>query len=154
MQGSPAAGPPRIGLASLGMAVVDEGAAHWGGERQDRYETEGFVVLRNLLKPAGVAGLNTVVDQYLAEWAARPTSRSSSGGGGAAAAADWTAPWLFEGPVGDAVWQLATDPAMLRLMAEFCGPNLLLWAGGLALKSPARSTDAYDENVIPWHQGE
>ena len=63
---------------------------------------------------------------------------------------DWTAAWLFDHRAGRVLWELATQPALLEIMRSECGPNVCLWAGGLALKAAEQEREHTGE--IPWHQ--
>ena len=71
--------------------------------------------------------------------------------GGGAGADGWTAAWLWDDEIGNALWEVASAPAVVALMRELCGPNVCLWAGGLATKAPANGVDL-EANTIPWHQ--
>ena len=63
----------------------------------------------------------------------------------------WTGAWLWDDNLGNILWEVASSPAVVGLMRELCGPNVCLWAGGLATKAPAHGR--HDEaNTIPFHQ--
>ena len=95
----------------------------------------GFVVLPHAVSTEGLRVLNTAIDEHLALGAPPMV----------------TAPWLFPGAVGDALWRLANEPSIVGLARELCGPNILLWAGGLVLKMP-HGAGGSPEDLIPWHQ--
>ena len=63
----------------------------------------------------------------------------------------WTAAWLWDDNLGNMLWEVASSPAVVGLMRELCGPNVCLWAGGLATKAPAHGRQD-DSNTIPFHQ--
>eukprot|EP01048_Picozoa_sp_COSAG05_P026274 COSAG05_NODE_7082_length_858_cov_0.722003_1_plen_262_part_01 len=107
----------------------------WGPAEDERLAEAGFVTLPGLITAEGLRVLNAAVDEHLAQ----------------GQAPDATAPWLFDCDVGDALWQLANEPAVLTLARQLCGPNVLLWAGGLAVKLPCGG-DGGQSSLIPWHQ--
>ena len=110
--------------------------ATWGHAEEERLREEGFVVIPSFLTSAGVVELNDMIDELLSE--------PSEGG------YDWTCPWLFDHRAGRVLWELATQPALLEIMRSECGPNVCLWAGGLALKAAEKEREHTGE--IPWHQ--
>eukprot|EP01045_Picozoa_sp_COSAG04_P003413 COSAG04_NODE_138_length_23662_cov_13.997029_19_plen_156_part_00 len=110
--------------------------ATWGHAEEERLREEGFVVIPSFLTSAGVVELNDMIDELLSE----PSE----------AGYDWTCPWLFDHRAGRVLWELATQPALLEIMRSECGPNVCLWAGGLALKAAEKEREHTGE--IPWHQ--
>jgi hypothetical protein len=116
-------------------APLAAGEVPFGPEQRALLASEGFVVLPGLITPAGLDLLNRATDEHLA-----------AGGAGA------TAAWLWPGSLGEALWRVATEPGVVGLMRELCGPNVCLWAGGLAAKPAMQEgADAADQ-TIPWHQ--
>ena len=90
-------------------------AIRWGAAEREQLRVAGFVELPRAISPGGLRQLNAAVDEHLA----------------AGAPPMVTAPWLFPGSVvGEALWRLASEPAVVGLARELCGPNVLLWAGG------------------------
>jgi hypothetical protein len=112
----------------------------WGAAEDLQLAERGFVQLPGLISTEGLRVLNAVVDEHLA------LGHSPSA----------TAPWLFDCPVGDALWKLANEPSVVSLARQLCGPNVLLWAGGLALKLPqqpyGREQQDDQQDLVPWHQ--
>ena len=121
--------PPAAAPVSAMAALAVAGPAL----DMDQLRTRGFVVIENKITPRGLVRLNAAVDGLLAA---------------DANAADFTCPWLFEGDVGEALWALATEPAIVDLMKQTCGPSVALWAGGLACKAPHGA----GLGEVPYHQ--
>ena len=107
----------------------------WGVAEREQLAESGFVVLPRTITAAGLCVLNTAVDEHLAMGAPPMV----------------TAPWLFPCAVGDALWRLANEPSIVDLARQLCGPNVLLWAGGLVLKMPQDDGGSL-QDLIPWHQ--
>ena len=114
-------------------------AIPWGAAKREQLRVAGFVELPRAISPGGLRQLNAAVDEHLA----------------AGAPPMVTAPWLFPGSVvGEALWRLASEPAVVGLARELCGPNVLLWAGGLVVKMPhgegEPEEDPGGQGLIPW----
>ena len=94
----------------------------WGAAERERLDNEGFVLLPHAISAEGLRDLNSAVDEHLALGAQPLVS----------------APWRSPGAVGDLLWQLANEPSIVALARELCGAHVMLWAGGLTLKTCAR----------------
>ncbi len=44
------------------------------------------------------------------------------------------------------IWDIATDPRIVELVADLVGPNVICWASAILSKSPG------DPKRVPWHQ--
>lgn len=146
----------------------------FGPEEHQRLETDGFVTLPDLIPPSGVATLNvsrgSILRQSQLLWLHDVRNADNrllgrcgdmqnaiddlltKGGGDFPGGADgWTGAWLWDNEIGNILWEVASASAVVALMQELCGPNVCLWAGGLATKAPANA--GQDEaGTIPWHQ--
>jgi hypothetical protein len=117
----------------------------FGAAERRRLETDGFVTLPNIVSPAGVGALNSAIDNLLARGGGGPPGGGEDG---------WTGAWLWDDEIGSVLWEVASSPAVVALMREICGPNVCLWAGGLATKAPTTAgQEVAAASSIPWHQG-
>ncbi|MEL6463567.1 MAG: phytanoyl-CoA dioxygenase family protein [Pseudomonadota bacterium] len=94
-----------------------------------QYNQAGFVQPLSIFSNAEMAEIRAVVDRYMADL----------GPDGAYGINCYQARLT-------SLWDIATDPRIVDLVADLIGPNVLCWASAILSKPP------HDPKAVPWHQ--